>query len=183
MGKLRKFLYNNVLYICFFSTVALLSCSHNRLAVEEPKAGAPGMVSSPSITVLHETIARLEKLLSQREDELTTLNRRLERIIEQRDAYAGQLEQAGEELNKLREENEVLNKKIEEILALKPAAPPAKVDIYIVQLGDTLESIAARDDVYGDRSRWKEIYEENKDVIGSAPDNLVEGTKLIIPRP
>jgi nucleoid-associated protein YgaU len=125
----------------------------------------------------------LEVALSEREDQLTTLRQRIERITDQRDAYASELEQVSQERDKLKEENDVLNKKLEEILAPKPALPLSKTDIYIVQEGDTLESIAAKEDIYGDRSRWKGIFEENKDVIGSAPDNLVPGTKLIIPRP
>ncbi len=121
--------------------------------------------------------------MSEREDQLTTLRQRLERVTEQRDAYASELEQTRAERDKFRQENEVLNKKLEEILGPKPVSPAAKPAIYVVQEGDTLQSIAGREDIYGDRSRWKEIFEENRDVIGSVPDKLDPGAKLIIPRP
>ena len=178
-----KLLRHNILYITVCAMVALTSCSHGKVKVEEPSVQRPKLSKAPSRTTLKQTIERLEVILSQREDQLSTLRQRLERVSGQRDAYAAELEQVNEELDKLREENAVLNKKIEEILAPKPASPPAKPDIYVVQPGDTLESIAGKEDIYGDRSRWEELYEENKDVIGSAPDNLVPGTKLIIPRP
>ena len=176
--RFRKFFYCNVLYLCLFSVFALFSCTHGKVQVDQQKPADAARVSA-----LEQRVARLENALARREEQLSTLRRELRRVTEQRDARALELEQANEEVNKLREENEVLKKKIDEILAPKPASPPEKQDIYVVELGDTLESIAGRDDIYGDRTRWKEIYEENKDVIGLAPDDLAPGTKLIIPRP
>ena len=179
--------YRNILCSFLALTFTASSCMHGRPAVEpqagQPEVARPEPTVAPSITVLQQTIERLETSLSEREDQVTTLRERLERVTEQRDAYVAQLEEQKRELDELKEENETLNKKIEEILAPKPDLPPAKPDIYEVQAGDTLESIAAKEDIYGDRSRWEEIFEENKDVIGSAPDELVPGTKLIIPRP
>ena len=179
--KPYKPLRYSVLLIIVVIAGAVVSCAHGKAKLEEPRVARPERARAPSATTLKQTIERLEGALSEREDQLTTLRQRLERITTQRDAYASELEQVRQERDKLREENEVLNKKLEEILAPKP--PPSKPDIYIVQEGDTLESIAAKEDIYGDRSRWNEIFKENKDVIGSAPDNLVPGTKLIIPRP
>jgi nucleoid-associated protein YgaU len=51
--------------------------------------------------------------------------------------------------------------------------------IYVVEEGDTLAIIA--DKVYGDGSKWQQIYEANKDVIGDSPDTLSIGMKLKIP--
>lgn|GEM_PF-2419829 len=185
--EVRKLLNRNVLCAFFVLVFGVVSCAHGKPQVEQPTVPPPEQTHEPthepSITVLQQTIERLETVLSEREDQITTLRQRLERVTEQRDAYVAELEQTNRELDKLKEENEKLSKKIEEILAPKPDLPPAKPDIYEVQAGDTLESIAAKADIYGDRSRWKEIFEENKDVIGSAPDELVPGTKLIIPRP
>jgi len=179
--------YRNMLYAFLVLAFTALSCVHRKPQVE-PQVGPPEVTRPeptivPSVTVLQQTIERLETTLSEREDQVTTLRERLERVTEQRDAYVAELEELNRELDKLKDENETLNKKIEEILAPKPDLPPAKPDIYEVQAGDTLESIADKEDIYGDRSRWEEIFEENKDVIGSAPDELVPGTKLIIPRP
>lgn len=181
--EVRKLLHRNILCAFVVLTFAVLSCARGKPRVEPPDVSPPEPTGVPSVTVLQETIDRLETALSEREDQVTTLRQRLERVTEQRDAYVAELEQKSGELDKLKEEYEKLSKQIEEILSPKPDLPPPKPDIYEVQAGDTLESIAAKDDIYGDLSRWKEIFEENKDVIGSAPDELVPGTKLIIPRP
>jgi nucleoid-associated protein YgaU len=49
----------------------------------------------------------------------------------------------------------------------KPEAPPEpeveEVRVYVVQPGDSLSKIA--EEVYGDGSRWKEIFEANKEQI------------------
>jgi nucleoid-associated protein YgaU len=55
--------------------------------------------------------------------------------------------------------------------------PPG--DSYEVQSGDTLLSIAEQ--LYGDTTQWRRIYDANKDVIGSDPDKLKIGMKLKIP--
>lgn len=52
---------------------------------------------------------------------------------------------------------------------------------YVVQPGDTLRSIAEQE--YGDAAQWPRIYQANRDVIGSDPDNLVAGMTLQIPSP
>jgi nucleoid-associated protein YgaU len=182
-AKRHKLLKCLILYAMVFVFFSSICCSHNRKAVEGPNVPRRQPTRTPSVTALKQTVERLEVAVSEREDQLTTLRQRLERVTEQRDAYASELEQARQERDKFKQENEVLSKKLEEILAPKPVTPAAKTAIYVVQEGDTLESIAGKEDIYGDRSRWKEIFEENKDVIGSAPDKLEPGTKLIIPRP
>ena len=169
--------------MCVILAFAVLSCAHGRSKVEQRGPAHQEPRDVPSVTVLQRTIERLETALSEREDQVTTLRQRLERVTVQRDAYVAELEEKNRELDKLKDEHEKLSKQIEEILSPKPDLPPAKPDIYVVQAGDSLESIAGKQDIYGDRSRWKEIFEGNKDVIGSAPDQLVPGTKLIIPRP
>ena len=50
---------------------------------------------------------------------------------------------------------------------------------YVVQPGDTLQSIAEQQ--YGDAGLWPRIYDANRDAIGSNPDALVAGTKLQLP--
>jgi nucleoid-associated protein YgaU len=64
------------------------------------------------------------------------------------------------------------------VVAAATASPAASRD-YVVQPGDTLRSIA--EDQYGDASLWPRIYDANRDVIGPDPDNLVAGTKLMLP--
>ncbi len=52
------------------------------------------------------------------------------------------------------------------------------VKTYVIQPGDTLAKIAQA--MYGDASRWKEIYQANKDVIAN-PDVIQVGVTLTIP--
>jgi nucleoid-associated protein YgaU len=64
-----------------------------------------------------------------------------------------------------------------------PARRPAgeREIIYIVQAGDTLSSIARM--YYQDMARWRVIYDTNRRAIGSEPDRLTVGMRLIIPPP
>jgi nucleoid-associated protein YgaU len=57
-----------------------------------------------------------------------------------------------------------------------PMQPPPR--IYIVQLGDTLSSIARQQ--LGDANRWPEIFTLNGDVI-SNPDRILFGQVLVLP--
>jgi hypothetical protein len=56
------------------------------------------------------------------------------------------------------------------------APTPSK---YIVQQGDYLIKIAKQ--VYGDSSRWREIYDANRELIGSNPDLIQPGMEFDIP--
>jgi nucleoid-associated protein YgaU len=50
---------------------------------------------------------------------------------------------------------------------------------YTVKKGDSLWKIAKN--VYGDGSKWRQIYEVNKKVIGKNPNLIYPGQKLVIP--
>jgi nucleoid-associated protein YgaU len=50
---------------------------------------------------------------------------------------------------------------------------------YIVQAGDTLSKIALR--FYGDGNMWPVIYQHNRERIGTNPDYIYPGLRLIIP--
>jgi 5'-nucleotidase len=50
---------------------------------------------------------------------------------------------------------------------------------YEVKAGDTLLSIS--EEVYGDATKWRRIYDANKDLIGPDPDKLKLEQKLKIP--
>ena len=56
--------------------------------------------------------------------------------------------------------------------------PETQSQIYAVKNGDTLSSIARRLTGSAD---YKVIHEQNKDVIGSNPNNLAVGMRLTIP--
>jgi len=51
---------------------------------------------------------------------------------------------------------------------------------YKVRKGDTLSTIAARSDIYGDAGKWKKIYEANKETIKN-PSRVYPGQVLRIP--
>ncbi len=53
-------------------------------------------------------------------------------------------------------------------------------DTYVVKPGDTLGTIAQR--VYGDATKWRVIYDANRDVIGDNPDSVKVDMKLKIPK-
>ncbi len=60
-----------------------------------------------------------------------------------------------------------------------PSAPAAAEQTYVVQPGDTLLSIAQQ--FYGDGTKWRAIYDANRDVIGDNPDALKVDVRLRIP--
>ncbi|RUT06448.1 hypothetical protein DSM106972_027050 [Dulcicalothrix desertica PCC 7102] len=50
---------------------------------------------------------------------------------------------------------------------------------YTVQAGDTLSKIAEK--LYGDSNQWRQIYEANRNLIGSNPEQIQVGMVLTIP--
>ena len=57
--------------------------------------------------------------------------------------------------------------------------PPGAIGSYTVQAGQTLWDIAAA--VYKDGSKWRTIYNANRQQIGDDPDRIRAGLKLVIP--
>lgn len=64
------------------------------------------------------------------------------------------------------------------VLAI-PTLSPTAGNIYVVEQGDTLSSIAQR--AYGDGNQWPVIYNANKQVIGNNPNVIQAGQVLHIP--
>ena len=60
-------------------------------------------------------------------------------------------------------------------------AAPTHYDTYMVQKGESLWSIAAKPEIYGKATRWRRIFDANRDLLKS-PDRLKAGMKLKIPR-
>ena len=63
--------------------------------------------------------------------------------------------------------------KVEIFTVQEPEAPPLPVTVfepYMIKRGDYLIKIASRE--YGDSSMWREIYEWNKEEIGSDPNKI-----------
>lgn len=61
-----------------------------------------------------------------------------------------------------------------------PAPAPTPGASYVVREGDTLYSIAKA--LFGDGTRWDELYDANKATIGSDPKALRSGMKLVMPK-
>lgn len=57
----------------------------------------------------------------------------------------------------------------------------ARKRVVEVGPGDSLWRLAARETVYGDGRRWRELYEANRDRIRDA-DRIYPGQELVIPR-
>ena len=57
-----------------------------------------------------------------------------------------------------------------------------KTRTYVVKEGDTLWSIAADEEIYGDPFRWIDIYNANKEDLDSTNKEVVQGMYLRIPR-
>jgi nucleoid-associated protein YgaU len=89
-------------------------------------------------------------------------------------------EQKRQELEKRARESEAT--RTEELKEMKQRirerSAAAKAKTYVIEAGDTLAKIAQK--VYGDASRWKEIFEANQDAIQN-PDMIEVGQKLKIP--
>jgi 5'-nucleotidase len=60
-----------------------------------------------------------------------------------------------------------------------PVSSAEPEQTYEVKAGDTLLSIS--EEVYGDATKWRKIYDANKDTIGADPDKLKLEQKLKIP--
>ena len=59
---------------------------------------------------------------------------------------------------------------------------PEKYDTYVVQKGDSLWSIAAKPEIYGKATKWRRIFDANKELLKGSPDRLRAGMTLNIPR-
>lgn len=71
----------------------------------------------------------------------------------------------------------------EEIEPILKEEPPVKIEqkgqnTHIVKSGETLSTIALK--YYKDSSKWKDIYNANRNVLKN-PDVITPGTKLVIP--
>jgi nucleoid-associated protein YgaU len=62
--------------------------------------------------------------------------------------------------------------------APEPVATSGSGKTYVVANGDSLSKIAKRE--YGDASKWRRIYEANKDLIKD-PDLIYPGQELKVP--
>ena len=57
----------------------------------------------------------------------------------------------------------------------------AQYDTYVVQKGDSLSTIAAKPEIYGHGSRWRRIFDANRNLLKNS-DQVQAGMTLKIPR-
>jgi len=71
--------------------------------------------------------------------------------------------------------------KVGKVGSTKASRPDTKPvpKVYMVKTGDTLTAIAKRE--LGNSSKWRDIYDNNKAVIGRNPDLIKPGQKLVMP--
>ena len=103
-----------------------------------------------------------------------------------------------EEIASLKQENEMLRKRIVELMkgggeqptskktkatsstsSLSPAPAQPSIQTYRVQEGDTLTRIATK--IYNDPKQWIKIFEANRELLGK-PENIRVGQNLVIPK-
>ena len=70
---------------------------------------------------------------------------------------------------------------VEQLASQAPTASAGRYDAYTVQRGDSLWSIAAKPEVYGKATRWRRIFDANRNLLPS-PDRLKAGMVLQIPQ-
>ena len=68
-----------------------------------------------------------------------------------------------------------------ERMAEDKSQAPGHYDTYVVQKGESLWSIAAKPEIYGKATRWRRIFDANRDLLKS-PDRVRPGMTLKIPR-
>ncbi|MCA9731756.1 MAG: LysM peptidoglycan-binding domain-containing protein [Deferribacteres bacterium] len=66
----------------------------------------------------------------------------------------------------------------EQIFKIQRGVGPSE---YLVKKGDYLYKIAGMDDVLGDPTKWTQIYEQNKMVVGDDPNMIYPYQVLKLP--
>ncbi|MBU2574423.1 MAG: LysM peptidoglycan-binding domain-containing protein [Elusimicrobia bacterium] len=92
-----------------------------------------------------------------------------------------ELERSRKEADSFKERLISLEKKGKERTVVRPSAvqaPEGRIKAYLVQEGDTLESIAGK--VYGEASKWPAIYKANAGALGRGGE-VKPGQTLVIP--
>ncbi len=172
-----------VISLFFICSVTGVSC----VSVPGPESGGSEVeetgtdISRPTSA---DKIIELEAELDEVRAESRELHSKSEELAAENEELRRKLDERRDKLAAAEQQLALLQEKLDALL--KVSKPPNDVkteqEIYEVQENDTLAGIAAKPEVYGDSSRWLDIYEANKDRIDD-PGVLTVGLKLVIPRP
>ncbi|KAA3620242.1 MAG: LysM peptidoglycan-binding domain-containing protein [Calditrichaeota bacterium] len=66
----------------------------------------------------------------------------------------------------------------EQIFKIQRGVGPSE---YLVKKGDFLYKIAGNEDVFGDPTKWTQLYEQNKNVVGDDPNMIYPYQVLKLP--
>ncbi len=110
-----------------------------------------------------------------------TTGREMQALREENARQQAQVAALEEALAKTQAELTTLQAKLQAILTVPQVEDTEKTRVYRVQEGDTLYTIAQRQDIYGDGRLWKRIHEANRHQLAD-PQRLQPGLQLIIPR-
>jgi LysM repeat protein len=121
---------------------------------------------------LKSSLSEVEQKRKIAAEELDNMKKRIE-LLQGQDV----LGQRDQEIRELKERIRGLEGSVSEARARAAAAKAPEVKTYIVQPGDTLQSIARQ--FYGDPNQWRKIYGANADKIERGLPK--PGSKLVIP--
>ena len=143
------------------------------------------------IVTQRDRIKKLEDtnhVISEKLQNSVSENKRYQNVLQD---YRASLQSKVAQISKLRQNIKNLEIKNQQLLGRVSSSTSKKVPSqtiyrqelmqYQVKRGETLRSIAGYDSVYGDREKWRLIYDANRDKI-SNPNHLVPGQLLEIPR-
>jgi nucleoid-associated protein YgaU len=135
---------------------------------EPEKKEAPSKVSEEAARKRREELARKRKESEEAREKFEKqeeLRKRTEAVQQARKASKAKKE-AKEAMEKLVQKGKTLTAEVKQV--------------YVVKSGDSLSKIAK--ELLGDASRWPELYELNKDVIGDNPNLIKPGQEFKIPK-
>ena len=151
-----------------------LSASNERLVAAQNNL-KNNSANNEEIKQLREDLKKLNASIQYREKQLYDRTLQLKKLQQ---SYQTLSKQYNAEVRKRQKINTVITDIQKEIGTPARKAPPQPKRKYTVKAGDSLMKISQK--TYGDKSRWREIYRANKEML-DAEKKLKVGQVLIIP--